>query len=636
MLELILEEFQMAPLTRSKATTSMIPSPTQQQSRPRAYRKTNNAGQSTAMNEVVSAIGESADFPSDAQSHLDSQSPLVDVSLVAQSSVDLSCSTTTGDLSTPQAHSRSFRHRTPSFLTSIRRRRRTLFNGGRGNEIRLSTDSRLRNLEYTNSRLQLRLCLLEPVVGRCATLEARISELEKIVEEMSKSTTTSLDGTTDAESHSLTVDDAASTSHDDERAALYPPPNEATTGGMWYTINSTRYWVKSKQDLIRLKKRCKRAERRRESRRTRRQRTGDRLNQQNSQQRREQSTGQQRRQRRRTDLNSIIQSTRHRRPPSSSPPDTQLITSVTHSQQQHLPTRPQTASHGQPEPPIREATSPSNDEIPLRMHTPTNETWLYISGVANDVTAADDDDDCAENGHDEVDSRSGRSNGRRRTTNRRRNRRRAERNVQRPGQIQRSVQSRVADEYYDNTSNRSSGRTTARPVPATGHSSRSDSAATIDQPPPHQNQLEPSSSQQLRSTSIAQHQMQGSTYTTDQGSLNQAPEQRQTSSSESVQAAPTDDDIPLRMHTPNKETWIYISRVTNDVTEADLKDYISRKLHRQDIECHLLLSKDIDPRSRQTISFKARIPSSCAYIALHSSFWPSGVNVRYFVSAKDF
>ena len=151
--------------------------------------------------------------------------------------------------------------------------------------------------------------------------------------------------------------------------------------------------------------------------------------------------------------------------------------------------------------------------------------------------------------------------------------------------------------------------------------------------PRNQSQRPAAHRQQASGCQAPDHESQDHT---QQGSQSQAPEQRQASSSGSVQTAQTVDEIPLRMHTPNKETWIYISRVANDVTVADLKDYISRKLHRQDIECHLLLGKNIDPRSRQSISFKARIPSSCAYIALHSSFWPTGVNARYFVSAKDF
>ena len=457
----------MAPLTRSKTTSSMIPSPTQQQNNPRTYKKTNSTAQSTTMNQIVNDTGESADLPSDTsvvvQSLPDSHTPLLPVNTVAQPPAISSCSTTTGDHFTPQARSRSFHHRTSSFLSSIKKRRRVLFGGGKSNVIRLSPESRLNNLEYMNSRLQLRLALLEPVMGKCSVLEARISELERTIEEMErKITTASLNNVVDVASFSA-FNEAVMTLIHVDRALYYPPPNEATTGGMWYTINSTRYWVRSKQELIRLKKRCMRAERRREARRTKRQRTTDRLNQQ----RREPPAGQQRRQRRVfQESNPDIQS-RLRRTPSISDTETRRLlpnqtpadnpqASVTHSQQQHTSPQPQSASHTQLDPSIREATSPSNDEIPLRMHTPTNETWLYISGVANDVTV------------------------------------------------------------------------------------------------------------------------------------------------------------------------------------SGVKEYLSQRLYRSDIECHLLLQKGIDPRSRRSISFKARIPSSCAYIALDSSFWPTGVNVRHFVPAKDF
>ena len=92
----------------------------------------------------------------------------------------------------------------------------------------------------------------------------------------------------------------------------------------------------------------------------------------------------------------------------------------------------------------------------------------------------------------------------------------------------------------------------------------------------------------------------------------------------------------LRVHTPNTGTWIYISGVANDVTAAAVKEYISEKLNRQNVECHLLLPRDANPHARRSPSFKARIPSTCAYIALDHSFWPCGVKVRYFVAEKDF
>ena len=92
----------------------------------------------------------------------------------------------------------------------------------------------------------------------------------------------------------------------------------------------------------------------------------------------------------------------------------------------------------------------------------------------------------------------------------------------------------------------------------------------------------------------------------------------------------------LRMHTPGVGTWIYISGVANDVTVATVKNYISGKLNRQNIECHLLLPRDTDPSARRSLSFKAKIPSTCAYIALDSSFWPTGVKARYFVANEDF
>ena len=145
----------------------------------------------------------------------------------------------------------------------------------------------------------------------------------------------------------------------------------------------------------------------------------------------------------------------------------------------------------------------------------------------------------------------------------------------------------------------------------------------------------PTPPQQLRAPTpgdLAQHHS---------ASLQQAPEHRahghgSTSQPDAANNLGTASSEQLRMHTPGVGTWIYISGVANDVTEAMVKDYISAKLNRQNIECHLLLPKNTDPHTRRSLSFKAKIPSTCAYIALDHSFWPTGVKARYFVSNEDF
>ena len=92
----------------------------------------------------------------------------------------------------------------------------------------------------------------------------------------------------------------------------------------------------------------------------------------------------------------------------------------------------------------------------------------------------------------------------------------------------------------------------------------------------------------------------------------------------------------LTPYNPGIGTWLYVSGLVNTTTVADVKNYVSKKIYRHDIECHLLLPRNINPTSRRLLSFKLRIPSSCAYTVLDKSFWPDGVNARYFVNEKDF
>jgi hypothetical protein len=87
---------------------------------------------------------------------------------------------------------------------------------------------------------------------------------------------------------------------------------------------------------------------------------------------------------------------------------------------------------------------------------------------------------------------------------------------------------------------------------------------------------------------------------------------------------------------PHPDTWLYISNVANNVTADVIKSYVSQHLKRENISCHMLLPMGISPQSRRTLSFKLRIPASCTSVALDKSFWPYGVQVRYFTSNEDF
>lgn len=87
---------------------------------------------------------------------------------------------------------------------------------------------------------------------------------------------------------------------------------------------------------------------------------------------------------------------------------------------------------------------------------------------------------------------------------------------------------------------------------------------------------------------------------------------------------------------PHSDTWLYLYNVGNDVTEDAIKEYASKHLRRDNVICRMLLPKGVNPRSRRSLSFKVRVPSSCAYLALDNSFWPSGVRASYFTNNEDF
>lgn len=87
---------------------------------------------------------------------------------------------------------------------------------------------------------------------------------------------------------------------------------------------------------------------------------------------------------------------------------------------------------------------------------------------------------------------------------------------------------------------------------------------------------------------------------------------------------------------PRTYTWLYVSNVSNNTSAETIFNYLCQKLKHNDIYCHPLIPRGVDPRSRRTMSFKVRILSSDAAIATKTNFWPNEVRVRYFVPDSDF
>ena len=492
----------MAPQKRrNKATTTLIPSPTQRQDGPRAYKNADTDKQRN-MNEVTNDGGASAGLPpdipivavtvTDTTSQLATVNETVDVTGVPADLPANDSSITqplpnepvaTAELSfanslfhignnhiTPQAsprHSRS----SLSFLRSIRRRRKSLFDARDRDTIKLSTESRLRNLQYWNSRLELKLMSLEVAVSKCSRLEARIAELEKTIADMSKPIPEDRDNTVSCEVAlpNVLCDEVVTTplSPVDDATMQYPPPNEPTSDGMWYTIGSTRYWVRSKQELIRLKKRRRKAERRRETRRRKSERRAS----------------------KRT-ANSFDSSSQRRR-------------AENHSEWQ--------SSH------LRCPSQLSNREQQRRDYSRSD----------HEVQAND----------------------------------------------------------------RIDGITTDTHVPATG----------MDSNCPATSSTSPSPGTLLDNSHIA-----------------------------------ADRPLATDSSASGAGVWIYASGFSNTTSAEEIRKYVSSKIHRDNVSCHLLLRNGISATSRRSLSYKICVPETVAYIVQHRSFCPDDIRVRPFAIDMDF
>ena len=82
--------------------------------------------------------------------------------------------------------------------------------------------------------------------------------------------------------------------------------------------------------------------------------------------------------------------------------------------------------------------------------------------------------------------------------------------------------------------------------------------------------------------------------------------------------------------------WIYIANCENVTTAEAITEYVRRKTQQEDVLCHLLLRRGIDPCSRNKLSFKVRVKNAYADQLLKRRFWPHGVTARKFNDNKDF
>lgn len=66
------------------------------------------------------------------------------------------------------------------------------------------------------------------------------------------------------------------------------------------------------------------------------------------------------------------------------------------------------------------------------------------------------------------------------------------------------------------------------------------------------------------------------------------------------------------------------------------KQYVGSKLHRDDINCSLLLRRGVDPSSRRTLAFKVEVPSYTLSVDLDKTFWPPFCYCRIFDTDAGF
>lgn len=85
----------------------------------------------------------------------------------------------------------------------------------------------------------------------------------------------------------------------------------------------------------------------------------------------------------------------------------------------------------------------------------------------------------------------------------------------------------------------------------------------------------------------------------------------------------------LKVVTPNSHVWLFISRLTTDTTEEEIKNYI--KLNADiDCECAKITTKW---KSRYS-SFKVGVQANVKNVVLNENFWPKGVLVNNFLNLR--
>lgn len=96
--------------------------------------------------------------------------------------------------------------------------------------------------------------------------------------------------------------------------------------------------------------------------------------------------------------------------------------------------------------------------------------------------------------------------------------------------------------------------------------------------------------------------------------------------------SPSFDNFAVRP--PSQKFWLYLSRISRDVTTEQVKALASRRLGTDDVDVVRLVAKGRDVSTLSFISFKVGLCENVKQKALSSSTWPRGIVFREFQDTR--
>lgn len=81
---------------------------------------------------------------------------------------------------------------------------------------------------------------------------------------------------------------------------------------------------------------------------------------------------------------------------------------------------------------------------------------------------------------------------------------------------------------------------------------------------------------------------------------------------------------------PSPKFWLYLSRISRDVTPEQVRALVSNRLDTDDVEVVRLVAKNRDLSTLSFVSFKVGLNNSVKGRAMSNSTWPKGILFREF------